>query len=157
MRDYIDLTLLTLEGISKTAGRPIDEQAYLESIEIAMNHGLLFEVRRNGILLSYATLKDMGSGTWFILMFVTHPYHRTKQVFGELFSKIIAHLETVKACKLVSNVLKVNKLSLAFHRKLGFTITREADIGFEFTMDLDSPNAQHWKQWSKQFYNEINA
>ncbi|MCX4028491.1 GNAT family N-acetyltransferase [Endozoicomonas sp. SM1973] len=151
MREYIDLTLLTLEGISSAAGRPIDEQVYLESLEIAMNNGLLFEVRRNGILLSYATLKDIGSGTWFILIFITHPNHRTKQVFGELFSQISTHLESVKARKLVSNVLRVNRLSLAFHRKLGFTVTRKADIGFEFTMDLDSSKAMHWKHWSKKF------
>jgi hypothetical protein len=47
----------------------------------------------------------------------------------------------------VSNVFRVNKLSVAFHKKLGFEITREAEAGFEFTLVLDSPEAEKMLAW----------
>ncbi len=150
MKEYLALDLLTLKDISEQAGRPIEEAAYLESLQGASDAGALFDVRRDGKLLSYATLRDVGDGTWFVLMFVTHPDHRSKQNIGDLFSKIITHLKNVDAKKLVSNVFKVNKLSVGFHRKLGFEVTREADLGYEFTLTLSGNNAAKWQKWAQR-------
>jgi len=74
-------------------------------------------------------------------MFVTHPGHRTKTTFACLFNQIMEHLKSSGATSLVSNVFKVNKLSVAFHKKLGFKVTREAALGYEFTLDLKRPEA----------------
>ena len=150
MSEYLELDQLTLGEISVAAGNPIDEEAYLKSLEEAKSTGCLFDVRKDGILRAYATLKDLGGGKWFVLMFVTHPQWRTKHTFTELFGEIISHLEKVNAKTLVSNVFKVNKPSIAFHMKIGFNITREAPHGYEFTLDLDSPEAINHRLWTRK-------
>ncbi|MGI0117886.1 GNAT family N-acetyltransferase [Zooshikella sp. RANM57] len=151
MKEYLDLTELTLNGISIEAGRPIDGKVYLDSLVNAKELGCLFDVYSNKKLLAYATLKDLGEGKWFVLMFVIHPRYRHKRVFLELFYKIIKHLISVKAKILVSNVFKVNKLSVAFHKKLGFKVTREADIGYEYTLALDDLDTSKWWYWARKF------
>jgi L-amino acid N-acyltransferase YncA len=83
-------------------------------------------------------------------MFVTHPGKRNRHTITELFGKLITHLESNKALTLVSNVFKVNELSVEFHRKLGFSVTREAPQGYEFTLALDSAEANKLLQWTRK-------
>ncbi|MBU2713524.1 GNAT family N-acetyltransferase [Zooshikella harenae] len=154
MKEYLDLTKLTLNSISIEAGRPIDDKVYLGSLGSAKKTDCLFDVYNNKKLLAYATLKDLGEGRWFVLMFVIHPSCRHKKVFIELFYKIIKHLISVKAKILVSNVFKVNKRSVVFHKKLGFKVTREADIGYEYTLaldNLDNLDTSKWWYWARKF------
>lgn len=97
MREYLDLDLLTLKEISNEAGQPINEEVYLESLQQSKDANCLFEVRKNGELHAYATLRDLGEGKWFVLMFVIHPNRRNRHTFRQLFMKIIGHLDSVNA------------------------------------------------------------
>ncbi|HET8903136.1 MAG TPA: GNAT family N-acetyltransferase [Saccharospirillum sp.] len=142
---------MTLKDISIEAGMPIEDEVYLNSLEEARASNCLFDVRRHGALQAYSTLKYVGEGKWHVLMFVTQPEQRNKDTFTELFGKIILHLDKVNAKTLVSNVFKVNRLSVAFHKKLGFKITREAPHGYEFTLALESPEAKKHRQWMRKY------
>ena len=119
-------------------------------MNVAKEAGCLFDVWSENQLQGYATLKDFGEGKWFVLMFVTHPEKRNRQTFTALFSQIIDHLTKADAKVLVSNVFKVNDLSVSFHEKLGFEITREAPHGYEFTLALDSDEANKLLQWTRK-------
>ncbi len=147
MQSFLNLDRLTLEDISEQSGRPINETVYLESLLLAKEQGCLFDVWKENQLQGYATLKELGEGNWFVLMFVTHPSCRNRNTFTSLFNQIVTHLKKVNATSLVSNVFKVNELSVAFHKKLGFEITREAPQGYEFTLALDSAAATNLLQW----------
>jgi L-amino acid N-acyltransferase YncA len=57
-------------------------------------------------------------------------------VFRDLFAQIAELAGRRSISSLRSNVYKTNRLSLAFHRRLGFTVTRENSKGVEFTADL---------------------
>ncbi|AJQ96653.1 GNAT family N-acetyltransferase [Gynuella sunshinyii] len=138
MEEYLNLDMLTLSDISIKAGKPIDRDVYLDSLRQAKSANCLFDVRKDGELHAYASLKDLGQGKWFVLMFVTHPDKRNRYTFGVLFGQLIEHLEKVGATTLISNVFKSNELSIRFHRKLGFEVTREAPQGYEFTLTVDS-------------------
>lgn len=84
-------------------------------------------------------------------MFVTHPEKRNRDTFTELFGKIILHLDKVSDKTLVSNVFKLNRLSVALYKKLGFKITREAPHAYEFTLALESPEAKKRRQWMRGY------
>ena len=74
---------------------------------------------------------------WFVSGFNTHPLHRDATVFRDLFSELSKLAVRHSISELRSNVYKTNRLSMAFHRRLGFTITRENSKGVEFTATLD--------------------
>nr|WP_279607117.1 GNAT family N-acetyltransferase [Burkholderia gladioli] len=66
-----------------------------------------------------------------------HPRHRGYGVLGELLAKL-AELAGARGIReFRSHVYRTNRLSIAFHRKLGFRVTRENDKGFEFVVTLD--------------------
>lgn len=46
MEDYLNLDFMTLEGISRQSGVPIDRVVYLESLKSAQEKGCLFDVWR---------------------------------------------------------------------------------------------------------------
>ncbi|WP_241991386.1 GNAT family N-acetyltransferase [Paraburkholderia sp. RAU2J] len=82
-------------------------------------------------------LRPEAEACWFVGAFGTHPLHRTYTVINELFGEI-ATLATERGIgELRSHVYRTNRLSIAFHRKLGFLVTRENDKGFEFFITLD--------------------
>ena len=133
----MQLDELTLDGISKAAGQPLDKKLYLESLIKASDEGNLFEVRKQNRLIAYSTLGELENGNWFVLMFVMHPEHRKRWVFHSIFLQLIEYLYANSAKFLVSNVLKNNKASIKFHKKLGFELVRENELGLEFILTLD--------------------
>ncbi|MEZ8274300.1 GNAT family N-acetyltransferase [Vibrio splendidus] len=136
MEEYLELDMLTLESISKAAGFPIERDVYLASRAESIEQGLLFEYRRQDKLIGYVTLRDLGDGQWFVPMFVVHPNYRSKAAFLFLFRSIADQLKNNRSTVLVSNVLRLNELSVQFHKHLGFEVTRENHLGYEFTLDL---------------------
>ncbi|WP_341809913.1 GNAT family N-acetyltransferase [Paraburkholderia phenoliruptrix] len=97
----------------------------------------MYTVRRDGRLVAYAMLRREAGACWFVGAFGTHPLHRTYTVISELFANI-ATLATERGIgELRSHVYKTNRLSIAFHRKLGFMVTRENDKGLEFFTTLE--------------------
>ncbi|MEZ9387500.1 GNAT family N-acetyltransferase [Vibrio lentus] len=144
MEEYLELDMLTLEAISKEAGFPIEREVYLASRAESIEQGLLFEYRRKDQLIGYTTLRNLGDGRWFVPMFVVHPNHRSKAAFLALFRSIAEILKNNQANVLVSNVLRINELSVQFHKHLGFEITRENHLGYEFTLDLTPDVKDKW-------------
>ena len=144
MEEYLKLDMLTLEAISKEAGFPIEREVYLASRTESIEQGLLFEYRRKDQLIGYTTLRNLGDGRWFVPMFVVHPNYRSKAAFLALFRSIAETLKNNQANVLVSNVLRINELSVQFHKHLGFEITRENHLGYEFTLDLTPVVKDKW-------------
>ena len=144
MEEYLELDMLTLEAISKEAGFPIEREVYLASRAESIEQGLLFEYRRKDQLIGYTTLRNLGDGRWFVPMFVVHPNYRSKAAFLALFRSIAETLKNNQANVLVSNVLRINELSVQFHKHLGFEITRENHLGYEFTLDLTPDVKDKW-------------
>ncbi|KDM93280.1 GNAT family N-acetyltransferase [Photobacterium galatheae] len=149
MNEYLKLDLLTLEQLSKDAGKPIDEALYLQSLHKADQDGLLFECRKQGMLQGYFTLRKLEESTWFIPMFVVHPQHRNKVVFTSLFSQLARFISKHSIQKLVSNVLRNNTLSVNFHQRLGFAVTRENGLGYEFQLIINNKVLSQWKHLEK--------
>ncbi|MFS1905858.1 GNAT family N-acetyltransferase [Vibrio lentus] len=147
MEEYLKLDMLTLEAISKEAGFPIEREVYLASRAESIKQGLLFEYRRKDQLIGYTTLRNLGDGRWFVPMFVVHPNHRSKAAFLALFRSIAEILKNNQANVLVSNVLRINELSVQFHKHLGFEITRENHLGYEFTLNLTSDVKDKWSNF----------
>ena len=81
-------------------------------------------------------LQPQESGSWFVTGFNTHPAHRSSPIFRELFGQISAVAERCGITSLRSHVYKTNLRSVAFHRRLGFQVTRENAKAIEFTASL---------------------
>lgn len=122
MEEYLELDMLTLEAISKEAGFPIEREVYLASRAESIEQGLLFEYRRKDQLIGYTTLRSLGDGRWFVPMFVVHPNYRSKAAFLALFRSIAETLKNNQANVLVSNVLRINELSVQFHKHLALRL-----------------------------------
>nr|WP_321460102.1 GNAT family N-acetyltransferase [uncultured Vibrio sp.] len=149
MNEYLELDLLTLKSISEDAGRPIDEFAYLSSLESAASDGLLFECRNESMLRGYFTLRELSPTRWFVPMFVVHPEHRNRAVFMSLFTQLARFVNSNNVEILVSNVLRNNRLSINFHQRLGFEVTRENDLGYEFQLKLTDSVRKRWRHLEK--------
>ncbi|MEZ8234429.1 GNAT family N-acetyltransferase [Vibrio splendidus] len=147
MEEYLELDMLTLESISKEAGFPIERDVYLASRAESIEQGLLFEYRRQDKLIGYVTLRDLGDGQWFVPMFVVHPNYRGKAAFLFLFRSIADQLKNNHSTVLMSNVLRLNELSVQFHKHLGFEVTRENHLGYEFTLDLTPEVKDKWSNF----------
>lgn len=147
MEEYLELDVMTLESISKEAGFPIDRDVYLASHAQSMEQGLLVDYRRHNKLIGYTTLSDLGDGSWFVPMFVVHPDYRSKAAFLALFRGIVNILKDRDSRVLVSNVLRLNELSVQFHKRLGFEITRENHLGYEFTLALTPEVKRKWSNF----------
>ncbi|USA46870.1 GNAT family N-acetyltransferase [Acinetobacter sp. C26M] len=144
MEEYLELTLITLEGLSEQAGKPIDHASYLASLINASNQGHLFEYRKNKQLLGYFTVEYMELRKWFIPILVIHQKHRSKEVFAALMTQLIRFIEDHQVATLISHALKNNSLSLKFHKRLGFTIIREKQIAFELKLEINDEIKNKW-------------
>lgn len=78
MEEYLNLDFLTLGELSEKADKPIDRQVYLDALNQAKMENCLFDVWKDDELEAYATLKNVGDGKWFVLMFVIHPEKRNR-------------------------------------------------------------------------------
>ncbi|NIE96601.1 GNAT family N-acetyltransferase [Acinetobacter sp. Tr-809] len=144
MKEYLELTLITLEGLSEQAGKPIDHASYLASLISASNRGHLFEYRKNKQLLGYFTVEYMEQRKWFIPILVIHPKHRSKEVFAALMTQLIRFIEDHQVATLISHALKNNSPSLKLHKRLGFTIIRENQIAFELKLEINDEIKNKW-------------
>ncbi|MCH7314083.1 GNAT family N-acetyltransferase [Acinetobacter sp. ANC 3882] len=147
MKEYLELTLMTLQTLSDQAAKPIDQTAYLASLMTAANQGYLFEYRNNQQLLGYFTVENMENQKWFVPILVIHPNHRTKSVFTALLEQFIQFIEARQVLTLVSHALKNNVLSVNFHKRLGFKIIRENQAAFEFQLDINAATKQTWRSF----------
>jgi len=132
VEEFLALDLLTLREHTERAGDELNAEKHRASIEKSLEGSELCFVRRSGALVAYAMLQPESPTCWFVTGFNTHPMHRTSPVLRELFSGFAALVQRLGIAELRSNVYKTNRLSMSFHKRLGFRITRENAKGVEF-------------------------
>lgn len=134
--ELVALDLLTLAEHTAASGDVLDAASQRQLLERTLPTAELLAVRRDGALVAYALLRPQEAGRWFVLGFNTHPAHRDAAVFRELFERIGTLARQRGIASLQSNVYRTNRLSMTFHRRLGFRVTREGEKGVEFTATL---------------------
>jgi GNAT superfamily N-acetyltransferase len=132
----VALDLMTLREHTERAGDILDAATHRQSLKKLLAASEVIEVRREDILIAYAMLCPQEEGRWFVLGFNTHPLHRDGSVFRALFAQLAQLAQRRSITSLRSNVYRTNRLSMAFHRRLGFKVTRENSKGVEFTADM---------------------
>ena len=137
VEEFLALDLLTLREHTERAGDKLNAEKHRASIEKSLEGSELCFVRRSGALVAYAMLQPDSPTCWFVTGFNTHPMHRTSPVLRELFSAFAALVRRLGITELRSNVYKTNRLSMSFHKRLGFRITRENAKGVEFFASVE--------------------
>ncbi|MDN7466121.1 GNAT family N-acetyltransferase [Burkholderia gladioli] len=135
--ELLMLDSLTLRAHTEQAGDAFDMNEHRVKLQKALKVNEVCSVRREGRLVAYAMLRPDAEACWFVGAFGTHPLHRTYSVMSELLAKIAALANERGIGEFRSHVYKTNRLSIAFHRKLGFRVTRENDKAFEFFIAVD--------------------
>lgn len=130
--EILALDLLTLREHTERAGDVFDADQHRLRLQASMDVCAVCSVRQADALVAYAMLRPESETCWFVSGLNTHPLHRTPVVMSELLSKLAELADRMGIVELRSNVYKTNRLSMAFHRKLGFQITRENEKAVEF-------------------------
>ena len=130
--ELLALDALTLREHTEQAGDAFDVDEHRVQLRKSLKVSEVCSVRREGKLVAYAMLRPHSGACWFVGAFGTHPLYRTYAVITELLAKMATLASEQGIGELRSHVYKTNRLSIAFHRKLGFQVTRENDKGFEF-------------------------
>ncbi|WP_116140812.1 GNAT family N-acetyltransferase [Trinickia diaoshuihuensis] len=135
--ELLALDLLTLREHTERSGAAFDVEKHRARLHESLILDALCFVRRDGKLVAYAMLRAESDSCWFVGSFGIHPLHRTYAVIAELLAKVgmVAEERGIRAFR--SHVYKTNRLSVSFHRKLGFDVVRENDKAFEFFAELD--------------------
>jgi L-amino acid N-acyltransferase YncA len=136
IEEFLALDLLTLREHTERAGDEFDAEQQASRIRDSLRISEVCTVRRSGELVAYAMLNPESGSCWFVRAFNTHPQHRTPAVMLELFQAFAALVERSGITELRSNVYKTNRLSMSFHQRLGFRVTRENAKGVEFSVSV---------------------
>lgn len=136
VEELLALDLLTLREHTERAGDTLDPDSHAVRLEESLQVSQICAVRRAGCLVAYAMLSPESDSCWFVRAFNTHPAHRTSAVMRELFQEFSAMVARLGITALRSNVYKTNRLSMSFHKRLGFHITRENHKGVEFFISV---------------------
>jgi GNAT superfamily N-acetyltransferase len=137
VHEILELDLLTLREHTERAGDQLDPERHRKSIESLLALSEVAVVRRESVLVAYAMLQPQEEGRWFVTGFNTHPSHRSAPVFRALFAQLIEIAARRGITALRSNVYKKNRLSMAFHTRLGFRVTQENTKGVEYTASVE--------------------
>jgi GNAT superfamily N-acetyltransferase len=132
INEILALDLLTLREHTERAGDVLDADQHRVRLQASLEVCAVCSVRKAGELVAYAMLRPESETCWFVSGLSTHPLHRTPTVMSELLSKLAELAGRMGIVELRSNVYKTNRLSMAFHRKLGFHIRRENEKAVEF-------------------------
>jgi ribosomal protein S18 acetylase RimI-like enzyme len=138
LHEILELDLLTLREHTETAGDVLDPALQRKSIENSLPLSEVAAVRREAALVAYAMLQPLEAGLWFVTGFNTHPAHRNAPVFTALFAQLMEIASRRGITALRSNVYKTNRLSMAFHTRLGFCVTNENAKGVEYTASVEA-------------------
>jgi L-amino acid N-acyltransferase YncA len=130
--ELLSLDMLTLREHTERAGDSLDAETHEKRLRESLESSRICAVWRNGSLVAYAMLNQASGSSWFVRAFNTHPSHRNASVLRELFHKLGAVVTQEGISELRSHVYKTNLLSMAFHRRLGFRVTKENEKGVEF-------------------------
>ena len=138
--EILALDLLTLREHTNLAGDVFDVDHHRARWQRSLETYAVCSVRRAGELVAYAMLRPESESCWFVGGFCTHPLHRTPAVISELLAQVVSLGREKGIAELRSHVYKTNRLSLAFHRKLGFHVTRETEKAVEFFAPISALN-----------------
>ncbi|KPC54852.1 GNAT family N-acetyltransferase [Amantichitinum ursilacus] len=130
------LDLLTLPTHTEQAGDVFDVAQHRASLAAALASAQVVTVERNGQVVAYALLLPDTADCAFVSGFCIHPDWRNASVTQALVSGVFKLARRAGVSTLRSHVYKTNALSLAFHHRLGFTITRENAKAVEFHLPL---------------------
>ncbi|MBC7954847.1 MAG: GNAT family N-acetyltransferase [Cytophagales bacterium] len=129
--EFLALDRLTLGAQVEQGGKEMSTDQLLRRFEETFPVSQVCTVRRDAMLVAYAMLQPQSETCWFVTCFNVHPLYRTSSVLFELFSEFGSLVRRFGIAELKSNVYKTNQLSLSFHRRLGFRVTRENDQAVE--------------------------
>lgn len=135
--ELLTLDALTLREHTELAGVPFELSEHKAMLEASLAVSEVCAVRREGKLVAYAMLRPDSGEQWFVGAFGTHPSYRTSAVISELIAKLAVLASQRGIRELTSHVYKTNRLSIAFHRKLGFQTMRENDRALEFRAAIE--------------------
>jgi Acetyltransferase (GNAT) domain len=137
IEELLALDMLTLRAHTVSAGDEFNAERQRLSLIASMQVSQICTVRRNEALVAYAMLKPESAACWFVTGFNMHPLHRTAAVMREIFSSLAVVFDRHRITELRSHVYKTNSLSMSFHKRLGFRITRENDKAVEFFINVE--------------------
>ena len=141
LEDVLAMDLLTLREHTTRAGDVLDAELHRQRLTASLSVSEFCSVRQDGRLVAYALFRPehegSGAGMHFVSGLCIHPAFRTPSIILELCRVMLDRLRACGVQCLRSNVYRTNARSVAFHRKLGFRVTRENDKGLEFTGSVD--------------------
>jgi len=132
VEELLALDLLTLREHTERAGDQIDPEVHAGRLRESLAFSRTCTVRRSGELVAYAMLNQAEGSSWFVRAFNIHPQYRSAPVIKALLQRVGELAQREGISELRSHVYKTNRLSIAFHRRLGFRITKENEKGVEF-------------------------
>lgn len=125
IEEFLELDRLGLPEHPELSSEDLSPAQLRKQFEEVFPISQVCTVCRDGKLVAFAMLQPQSPRCWFITCFSIHPRHRTSSVLRELFSEFGALVQRHGIAELRSNVYKTNRLSLSFHKRLGFRVTRE--------------------------------
>jgi N-acetylglutamate synthase-like GNAT family acetyltransferase len=125
IEEFLELDMLGLPEPPELSSEDLSPAQLRKQFEEVFPISQVCTVCRDGRLVAFAMLQPQSPTCWFITCFNIHPRHRTSSVLRELFSEFGALVQRHGIAELRSNVYKTNRLSLSFHKRLGFCVTRE--------------------------------
>jgi len=140
--EVLALDLMTLRAHTERAGDELNPSRLRDSIVQLLARSEVAAVRRDGRLVAYAMLQPQTADEWFVTGLNTHPEFRNAPVLRTLFMQVAEIARRRAIAVLRSHVYKTNAASLAFHRRLGFHVSRENEKAVEFTAAMASLIAQ---------------
>lgn len=135
--ELLALDEITLRQHTEQAGDVFDVAQHRAILCKSVAISDVCPVRRGGELVAYAMLRPESNACWFVGAFGIHPAHRAFAVVSEMFTQVAGVVARRRIRALRSHVYKTNRLSMAFHRRLGFRVTLENDKAVEFYAGLD--------------------
>ncbi len=132
----VDLDMALLKEHTEAAGDQLDRAAHHRAIAARFETAKVVDIWRAKNLVAYSTIWP-NEHCWFIGGFTIDPAHRNAAVLGELMLRLLALVKNTPQQTVESHVYKTNKLSMAFHKRLGFDIIQENEKGVAFSQSID--------------------
>jgi GNAT superfamily N-acetyltransferase len=131
----VDLDMALLKDHTAAAGDQLDRNTHRHALAARFDIAEIVDIWRGDQLVAYSTIwpKDK---CWFVGGFAMDPAHRNAAILGELMVGLLAVVKDTSQEMIESHVYKTNKLSMAFHKRLGFDIIQENEKGVAFSQSI---------------------
>ncbi len=140
--DILALDLATLQDWRSDVPKPLDPTQHRAALLAGEAVSTTLTVYDAKSLRGYVRLQPMQDGVWFVTGLAIAPGSRGLGVPRALLRKMQRLIAAERITSLVSNVYRGNHASLSLHKALGFTATRENDVGYELTLAATSLTAR---------------